>query len=138
MEFTFRNRMMGEETTNVKYDPNEAPPPSTWLAASEEARLEAVLQSHERGGARPKAARLHAAFHVMAETQIAEGLAPTVRAMARLLEGGLERHEALHAIGAVAAEQVYGTLKNGAFDAKAYEVSLDALSAESFRRSSEE
>jgi hypothetical protein len=43
----------------------------------------------------------HACFHAIVENQIAEGLESVVRAMARLMNEGLSRHDALHAIGSV-------------------------------------
>jgi hypothetical protein len=38
---------------------------------------------------------------VIVENQIAEGYEPTVRAIVRLTAGGLDRHEAVHAIGSI-------------------------------------
>ena len=122
----------------MRYDPREAPDPSRWLATDEAERLEAVLRYHSRGGAGPGSARLHAAFHVTVETQIAEGLGGAVRALGRLIEQGLDRHDAIHCIGTVTAEEVYGALKNRAFDAAHYEARLDALTAEAWRNSGQE
>lgn len=58
--------------------------------------------------------RLHLAVHVVVETQIAEGRPAQVReSLARLIERGLGRHEAIHAIGEVAAEEVVACLSSG-------------------------
>jgi len=55
--------------------------------------------------------RCTAAFHAIVENQIAEGFESVVRAMARLVSEGLSRHDAVHAIGSVAAEQFYEAMK---------------------------
>ncbi len=46
-------------------------------------------------------------LHTIVENQIAEGLAPVVRAMARLMNEGLSRHDAVHAIGSVVADHLF-------------------------------
>jgi len=69
------------------------------------------------------------------ETQLAEGLQAAVRAMSRLTEGGLDRHEAIHAIGAVVAEQLYEVLHQRAHDPEVYAAELDRLTVERWRRS---
>jgi hypothetical protein len=45
---------------------------------------------------------------VAVETQLAEGHAEATAALDRLLQEGLDRHEALHAIGSVLAEEGAG------------------------------
>jgi len=58
--------------------------------------------------------RLHLAVHVVVETQLAEGSPSQVQeTLDRLIERGLERHEAVHAIGEVAAEEVVACLSTG-------------------------
>ena len=58
--------------------------------------------------------RLHLAVHVVVETQLDEGRPPQVQeSLARLLARGLGRHEAIHAIGEVAAEEVVACLSRG-------------------------
>jgi hypothetical protein len=112
-----------------------APDASVWLAADEADRLEAVRRQHKHAGERSGNPRLHAAVHVTIETQLAEGLAPVVRAMQRLADEGLDRHDALHAVGSVVAEQMVEAVHGRGFDATEYETRLDALSAASWRGS---
>jgi hypothetical protein len=120
----------------MRYDPTEPPVPSEWLEADEGERLDAVLRHHRRARIRRGNVQAHSAIHVAVETQLAEGLQAAVRAMARLTEGGLDRHEAIHAIGSVVAEQLYEVLHHQrAHDPEAYAVELDRLTAESWRRS---
>ena len=47
---------------------------------------------------------MHACIHVVVENQIAERLEPVVRAMGRLMNEGLSRHDALHAVGSVLSD----------------------------------
>jgi hypothetical protein len=78
--------------------------------------------------------RVHAATHVVVESQLAAGAPPEARrAMDRLVRGGLTRHEAVHAIASVAAAAAQGALSGARFDRVAYARALDALTAEAWR-----
>jgi len=67
---------------------------------------------HALEGAELPNALLHAAIHVAVENQLAsmEQL-PAREKLAELLQEGLDRHDAIHAIGSVLAEQMYNILK---------------------------
>jgi len=119
----------------VRYDPTEAPDPLEWLETDEGERLDAVLRYHKRAKERAGSPHAHAAIHVTVETQLTEGLGATARAMERLLEEGLDRHEAIHAIGSAVAEQIYATLQRRSFNAAEYDALLDALNADRWRKS---
>ena len=54
--------------------------------------------------------RVHATFHVIVENQIAEGLDPVVRTLQRLIREGLDRHDAIRAIGCVLTDQLQDVL----------------------------
>jgi hypothetical protein len=58
--------------------------------------------------------------------------------MSRLTEGGLDRHEAIHAIGSVVAGQIYQVFHQRAHDPAAYAAELDKLTVESWRKSADE
>jgi hypothetical protein len=119
----------------MAYDPNRAPEAADWLSLDEAERLKAALQYHQRIRFRAGSVRLHAAMHVTIENQIAEGHAGALAALDRLLGEGLDRHEAIHAIGAVAAEQIYHVLKESRpFDEAEYNRRLATLNATSWRR----
>ena len=45
------------------------------------------------------------------ENQLAADEGPAIRALARLMKEGLSRHDAVHAIGSLVAEQIYDLLK---------------------------
>jgi hypothetical protein len=77
--------------------------------------------------------RLHLAIHVVVETQLREDAPPAVaRTLRRLVEGGLTRHEAIHAIGSVASEEVLACLSEPtrSYDEQRYVSRLEALEIE--------
>jgi hypothetical protein len=96
-----------------RYDPEVAPGAEGWLALDEDERLLLVEWYHRDVRADiPKAARpLHASMHVVVENQLASNDEPVVRALARLMKEGLSRHDAVHALGSVVAENIYDIVK---------------------------
>ena len=121
----------------MKYDPQRAPDPKTWLALDEEERIVLVLQYHRRARVRVPNSRLHATIHVIVENQVALGdEIPVRRTLERLRAEGLDRHDAVHAIGSVTAKHIYDLLKEGppAGDPNApYWAELESLTAEGWR-----
>ena len=88
-----------------RYDPLEAPEAQEWLALDEKERIDLVLNYHCKARIRLPNAKVHAIVHAMVETQIALGdETPARRAVQRLINEGLDRHEAIHAIGWVLVE----------------------------------
>ncbi len=96
-----------------RYDPELAPEASEWLSLDEGERLLLVEGYHRDARIRlPKTGRqLHATIHTVVENQLALNDEPVVRALARLMKEGLNRHDAVHAVGAVLAEHIYDLLK---------------------------
>ena len=118
----------------MRYDPSLAPDPAAWLAASEDDRLDAVRRHHKRAKIRIPGAETHAAIHAAVETQLAEGHPDATTAMRRLMGEGLDRHEALHAIGSVLAEELFGVIRSGReYDPGRYSRELADLTAASWR-----
>jgi len=119
----------------MRYDPARGPDLEEWLAAAEGERLQAVQDYHERAGIRLPRVRAHAVFHVAAENQLAEGYPGAVRALARLTAGGVDRHQAIHAIGSVLLRHMQAMMKGRAvsFDEQAYARELEALDAGRWR-----
>ena len=123
-----------------RYDPEMAPDASDWLALDEDERLILVEEYHRDARiALPKAARrLHATIHVVVENQVALDDEPVVRALARLRKEGLSRHDAVHAIGSIVAEQIYDLLKlkDGPDAARIrYYAAIERLTAAGWRKS---
>lgn len=81
--------------------------PTDWLETDEGERIELVSAYHRRKKIKLPNAQLHAAVHDVVENQIALGEAVVLNTMARLRAEGLSRHDALHAIGSVLAENLY-------------------------------
>jgi hypothetical protein len=95
-----------------RYDPDVPPNRQTWLELDEMERLLLVEAYHRdtRADIPKKARRLHGSIHVVVENQLAENDEPVVRALARLMKEGLSRHDAVHAVGSVVTELLYGAL----------------------------
>jgi hypothetical protein len=120
------------------YDSTTAPNADEWLATDEGERIELVVAYHRRVRIRVPRERLHATIHVVVENQIATGEAVVIETLGRLQREGLDRHDAVHAIGKVLAEHLYDLLQatapGPAQDVNApYFDALRVLSAESWR-----
>jgi len=121
-----------------EYPLETAPDAQEWLELTDEERLGLVEYAHEgTSGGTGEHPRMHAKMHVAVENQIAAGspsfVGPTVD---RLLQEGLDRHEAIHAIASVFARELQHALRsNGArMDEERYRASLAAMTAEEWRR----
>ena len=121
-----------------QYDPLLAPDPAEWLATDEGERIALVVEYHQGGRVKLPNQRLHATIHVVVESQIAMGgELPVRRVLERLPAEGLDRHEAIHAVGSVLAGHMYDLMKPGAPKAdpnEAYWGELESLTVESWRR----
>jgi len=93
------------------YDPDTAVPAADWLDTDEGERIELVASYHRRKKIRLPNAQLHAVVHVIVENQIALGEEVVVNTLARLQTEGLDRHDALHAIGSVLAGELYELMR---------------------------
>jgi Domain of unknown function (DUF1841) len=120
------------------YDPLQAPPPQQWLATDEEERFHLVIDYHHAARVKLPNHRLHAAIHVIVENQVAMGdELPARRVLDRLQAQGLDRHDAIHAIGAVLTKHLYEALSTRtatADDHAAYWAGLERLTAKRWRR----
>ena len=122
-----------------RYDPLEAPDPEEWLELDEQERIDLVQEYHRRAGIHPANEKLHATLHAIVEAQIALKEETPVRRIAqRLIGEGLDRHDAIHAIGMVLAEHIYDVLRTTKSDKgpnAPYYAALERLTAEDWRRS---
>jgi hypothetical protein len=120
-----------------RYDPDRAPSAKMWLALDEGERIYLVEKYHEASRISVPNATAHAVIHVVVENQLALPEQTTVReTLERLMNEGLGRHDALHAIGAVLAAQIHDALQPGAsprFSEPAYQAELKRLSAKRWR-----
>ena len=124
-----------------RYDPDQAPDPKEWIAMDEQERIQVVEQYHRRAGIRLPNATVHAVIHAVVESQIAEGdKLPVRRTLERLMSEGLDRHDALHAIGSELVMHMHDLLSRSEAVSKAdpnsaYYAALERLTAEEWLRS---
>ncbi|WP_028218027.1 DUF1841 family protein [Paraburkholderia oxyphila] len=117
-----------------KYTPDCAPTPGSWLELDEQERIALVETYHRVARIKLPSVTAHAALHVIVENQIALNLEPVVRAMHRLRNEGLSRHDAIHAISSVLAEHLFDILKtdrndNAEASQAAYYAAVERLTA---------
>lgn len=115
------------------YDPLEAPDVGWWLELDEGERNQLVEDYHRRARVEVPNLRMHSIFHAIVETQAAAGDELAVaRTLARLQSAGLDRHDALHAIGSVLGECLHGLMTHqgtGGDPSAAYAAALEKLDA---------
>jgi Domain of unknown function (DUF1841) len=92
----------------MQYDAIEQPDPESWLELDETERVDLVINYHRRIGVQLETPKLHAMAHVVVENQVALGEAtPVPETLDRLMDEGLDRHEAVHAIGNILTRIVF-------------------------------
>ena len=97
----------------LRYRALENPDPHEWKNADESERLEAVVRHHAEEPDELPNERLHASIHVVVEDQFALGDdTPVAAAIQRLINEGLDRHDAIHAVGAVLSKYLWSVLGN--------------------------
>jgi hypothetical protein len=123
----------------MRYDAMRQPDPRTWLAHGEAERIDAVAAYHRKHRLHVPNLRLHATIHVVVENQVALGEElPVQQTLIRLMKEGLDRHDAVHAIGSVVASHIYNLLKRPEPQTDpnaAYYDELSRLTAASWRAS---
>jgi hypothetical protein len=121
----------------MHYEANEQPDPEIWLELDETERIEQVIDYHRRTRVQLENFEAHAISHVVVENQIVFGEATPVPAtLDRLIEEGLDRHEAIHAIGSILMRIVFDAVHepndSGDINAK-YNRELATLTAKGWR-----
>jgi hypothetical protein len=116
-----------------QYDPEKTPDPKEWLALDEWERTNLIVDYHDSADVELPNTKLHALFHTIVENQIATGEKVPARTLQRLMKEGLDRHEAIHAVGSVLGEQIHNILtgsSSGIDIDKRYVRKLESLTAE--------
>jgi len=124
-----------------QYDRDKRIDPEDWMGLDETERASLVEQYHTKKHIKMPNVKVHAAFHVIAENQIAMGdTIPAQKALTRLMRQGLSRHNAVHAIASVAATHFFNVMKQGSATApnEDYNLQLEKLNAEDWRNSLDE
>jgi hypothetical protein len=124
-----------------RYNPLKAPTPEEWLNMDEPERIRLVEKYHRGVRAQLPNLKAHAIFHVCVENQVALGdEMPVRRTIDRLMEEGVDRHEAIHAVGAVLSELMWKLGRSTPADPShvdpnvSYYAALEKLTIESWRR----
>jgi hypothetical protein len=96
-----------------RYEPSKPINPEEWLALDETERIDLVLEYHETLDHEmpDDALSFHSSVHVIVENQIAMGVELIPETIAKLIRQGLDRHEAIHAIGAIISEDIFDIIK---------------------------
>lgn len=95
-----------------------------------------VVEFHEKHGNFGENIKIHSVIHVTIENQVAAADPPcAAQTLRRLMQEGLSRHDALHAVGSVLAETIFSLFKGTqtAFDEERYASALAGLSAKRWR-----
>ena len=121
-----------------QYDPHEHTNAGAWLELDESERMQLVRRYHRRQRIRLPNETIHAVVHVIVENQVALGDEfPAKAVLLRLMKEGLDRHEAIHAIGSVLSEEFFvvmsGQEAGGDLNAD-YIEKLKSLTADSWRK----
>ena len=132
-----KKKWVSKRQQSHSYVPDFSLPPDKWLELDEDSQIDLVATYHRRARIRLPNARLHTAFHVVVENQIASGEPAVLRALERLLADGLGRHDATHAIASVLSAHIFVLLKGERMDATvdpnlAYFEQLESLTAASW------
>jgi len=121
------------------YDPTGAIDPEEWTDLAEAERISLVERYHRQKRIEMPNMTAHALIHVIVENQIAMGNEIAAQqTLERLMSEGLNRHDAVHAIGSVVAERIFTLLKNGRQEPDAiedYSRRLQQLTAEGWLNS---
>jgi hypothetical protein len=94
------------------YNPDSEVSAEHWLGLDEAERIRSAEDYHRRAKIKLQNRHLHAVFHAVVETQVAMGDDTEAAAtLTRLVSEGLNRHDAIHAIGDVLAGSMYALQK---------------------------
>jgi len=127
-----------------RYDPLKAPDPEEWLSLDEQERISLAQDYHRSARIRLPNETVHAVVHAIVENQIALGdETPVRRTVQRLMAEGLDRHEAIHAVGMILMEYLNDVMsraeaehpERGRDPNNAYYAALEKLTAQSWRKS---
>ena len=119
------------------YDPLNAPDPDDWQTMDEDERMMLVMEYHREAGVELPSEQVHAVVHVVVENQIALGDEMSAQAtLERLMREGLNRHEAIHAVGSVLVDFVQALIHDDAAPGanERYNEELEKLTAAEWLR----
>ena len=127
-----------EDLTGVcGYDADVGPDGPGWLALDDEEQMQRVQKYHEltsKPGDEPPNLQRHVGMHVLVEQQVARDEPPeAAQALARLRRDGMNRHDAVHAIGFILTEHMKRAMESRTpVDESAYGRELSQLTLKSW------
>ena len=95
-----------------QYDPDRDLAAGEWLDLDEQERMMLVDDYHRRQRIRMPNVAAHAVAHAIVENQLVLGEPVVVATLARLRSEGLDRHDAIHAIGSVLSGHLDSLLRD--------------------------
>ncbi len=120
------------------YKPSRNPNPEEWLDLEEEERISLIREFHDcqEDDLPDDAKEMHSVLHAIVENQLVLEVEPVPGTIAKLTRQGLDRHEAIHAIGAILCEDIFDLMKGntGEFSPKKYRRKLEKLTAKRWRK----
>lgn len=127
-----------------QYDPYAGPSMDEWKSLDEAEQMILVEKYHRRAGEELPNHKVHAMVHTMVENQVALGdEIPIAAELERLMNEGLDRHEAIHAIGSALVEHIHEMQTGNPSEDpdernRQYYSKVQAMTAEKWRESGEE
>ncbi len=101
----------------MRYDPNQAVDAKEWLELDEGERIALAEDYHRRAKLKAPNENLHAVIHAIVENQVALGAGyPVAVKLRQLMDEGLNRHDAVHAIGSVLSKRIFEVMGGGGGD----------------------
>ncbi|MBJ7538794.1 hypothetical protein [Marinomonas transparens] len=122
----------------TKYNPLVEPNKDDWLELSEDDRMNAVRWFHEcsHNDLDNDALSIHSRVHIIVENQLAMGVEIVSEAITKLIRQGLDRHDAIHAIGAILSENLFDVVRGESteFSPQQYRRKLEKITAKRWRK----
>lgn len=137
--FILEDELDGEDVETVtEYKASKQPDGIAWLETDESILLSLIKAYHEpiEVDLTEDEQEIHAILHLVVENQIAEEEDMVIRTVEKLTRQGLSRHESIHAVAAVLAEDIYDLAQGNIeyFDMKKYRRRLDKLTAKRWKK----
>ena len=112
------------------YDPYRQPTPEVWRDLGVSRSIELVREYHRQAGLNSRYQGFHAAMHVIVEGLLAaEGKTEVKNTLTRLVDDGLDRHQAIHALASV-VEHIMSDMNDGTVrNPESFQRALDNLKA---------
>ena len=121
------------------YDPDERLNIEEWLTLDDSQKVKIVSDFHEsikEEFSDDGAFAMHSHMHVIVENQIAGNVELVPETVDKLMRQGLSRHEAIHAVSAILAEDIFDMLQGKVeeFSLKKYRRKLEKITAKKWRK----